>query len=243
MQKYFIQLDICTLCDLNCVSCGMRHLNYGSLGPGYLKFDNFKKFIDDNKEMISKIEISNSGEPFINPDSPKILKYAFENGITLTCRNGTNFNNVSEETIKAIVDYQLEDIFIAIDGASQEVYEKYRRNGNYNKVIENVKKLVEYKKLKNSSLPNIYWQYIIRESTDDPLEIESAIKQANEIGDIKIKFKLTWENDYIPKNEEEVKKLTGLTSLTRSEYNTNGNDESYLQENKCYLLWSRIAIN
>ena len=133
----------------------MRLFNYGDLGAGYTKFETYKKFIDMNKNKIRSIEISNSGEPLLNPDLIDILRYSYENNIVITCGNGTTFNNLTDEKIKALVDYRVSCVNIAIDGVRQENYEKYRRNGDVNKVFENIKKLIEYTKEKNSSLPSI----------------------------------------------------------------------------------------
>ena len=133
----------------------MRHLNYGKIGAGFLTFDNFKKFVDKNKDLISSIEISNSGEPLLNPEAPQIIKYAYENNIDITIKNGTNFTRVSDDLIKALVDYQVKVMYVAIDGASQEVYSKYRRGGDLDIVINNLKKLIAYKKEKNSIYPEI----------------------------------------------------------------------------------------
>ena len=133
----------------------MRKINYGKIGAGFLTFKNFKKFIDKNKDLISSIEISNSGEPLLNPEAPQIIKYAYENNIDITIKNGTNFTKVSDELIKALVDYQVKIVYVAIDGASQEVYSRYRRGGDFNIVIDNLKKLITYKKEKNSTYPEI----------------------------------------------------------------------------------------
>ena len=58
-----IRLEASTLCQLNCKSCYMRLGDYGTMGKGYLKFDNFKKLIDTSP-YIEQIELSNSGEYF-----------------------------------------------------------------------------------------------------------------------------------------------------------------------------------
>ena len=68
-------IDASTLCQLNCPSCYMRLENSGGVGKGFLKYKDFKKFLDDHK-FIKRIELSNSGEVFLNPELPKIIKYA-----------------------------------------------------------------------------------------------------------------------------------------------------------------------
>ena len=191
-----VRLEACTLCQLKCFGCTFQKNNHKYLGGGYLKFGDFKKFVDHNK-YIKEIELSNYGEIFLNPDLIQIMKYASDKNISLTATSGCNFNTVSDEQIHALVDYNFNRITLSIDGASQETYGIYRKNGNYNNVIENVKKLLEYKKEKESLFPELIWQYIIMEHNE--LDIINAKKTAKELG-IPIWFKLTWDKDYIPKN-------------------------------------------
>ena len=99
----------------------------------------------DSDDFIKEIEISNSGEVFLNPDIDLILEYAYKKNISIYIDNGTNFNSVREEAIENLVKYGVKRITFSIDGASQDVYSMYRRNGNFDRVIENIKKLNFYK--------------------------------------------------------------------------------------------------
>ena len=233
-MKYTIRLDICTICNLNCPTCTMRILNYGKLGAGYIKFETYKKFIDDHKGRIKRIEISSAGEPFLNPDLVDILRYSKENNIEITCRNASNFNSLNDEKIKALVDYGVTEVAFACDGVRQENYEKYRRNGNVEKVFDAVRKIQAYKKQVGSEYPKLTWQYVIMESTEDDIELANELAKELEVP---IYYKLTWDKSYVPKNPDKIKQLTGLDLLTRNE------DTTYLTDSKCRQLWSFPAIN
>ena len=119
------------------------------MGKGQLSFEDFSNFIDTNPE-IKRIEMSNWGEIFLNKDIVKILEYAFRKGVTLYCGNGTNFNNVSEEALEALVKYRVEYLNISIDGATQETYSIYRVGGNLCNVLQNIERLNNYKERYNS---------------------------------------------------------------------------------------------
>jgi hypothetical protein len=67
-----VRIEASTLCQLNCKDCYMRKSDSGALGKGYLKFSDFKNFIKNNK-FVKSIELSNSGEIFLNPDLIHIL--------------------------------------------------------------------------------------------------------------------------------------------------------------------------
>jgi len=231
----FVRIDASTLCQLNCKTCYMRKHNSGTVGKGYLKFSDFKNFVDRNK-YVTKIELSNSGEIFLNPDLIHIIKYAYENNIELTAVNGVNFNTASSEVIEALVKYKFRLMSISIDGASPETYSIYRVNGNFNTVIDNIKKLNSYKSKYNSEYPKLRWQFVIMEHNET--EVIKAKEMAKELG-MEINFKLTWGSDYVPKNVDMLKKETGLKFLTRKESLEVGLD----LYNTCNQLWTSPQIN
>jgi len=164
---------------------------------GILKFDAFKEFVRLNPS-IEEIELSNDGEIFLNPELIEIIKYAYVRDIRLTANNGTNFNTVSEQVLRTLVEYRFCSITISIDGSSPESYAKYRRGGNFDTVISNIQKLNEYKAMLRKGTPDLAWQYIILESTDDETEIKRAKEMANALH-MRIYFKKDL-NGYQPKN-------------------------------------------
>lgn len=232
-------LEASTLCQLNCKSCFMRKDNYGTVGAGYLKLKEFKNFIKKNK-FINEIELSNNGEIFLNPELIHILKYAYENNISLSAINGVNFNTVSDDVIEALVKYKFRRLVFSIDGASQETYSIYRVNGNFDTVINNIKKLNEYKKKYNSEYPELIWQYVIMEHNEN--DVIKAKQIANELG-MNIYFKLTWDKNYKPNpdNIEKLKKETGLKYLTREDVYKN--EKRNYNFGQCYQLWDSPVIN
>ena len=151
-----IRLEASTLCQLRCAGCSFQQNNHDNLGGGFLRFDDFKRLLDENP-FIKQIELSNWGEIFLNPNLVDIMRYAREKRVSLTAHNGCNFNTVSEEQLNALVDYSFRALSISIDGASQEVYSKYRIGGSFDTVIVNIQRLIAIKKQKNSIYPKISW--------------------------------------------------------------------------------------
>ena len=232
-----VRIEASTLCQLNCKDCYMRKSDSGTLGKGYLKFSDFMNFIQKNK-FVKEIELSNSGEIFLNPDLRNILKYAYENNIALFAENGVNLNSVSEEIVESLVKFQFRSITISIDGASQEIYSLYRVNGNFDAVIENIKKINFYKQKYSSKFPELSWQYILMEHNEN--DVIKAKVMAKELK-IPIYFKLTWDLEYIPKNREMLLKETGLKHLSRKEVLENGN--RLYNYSQCHQLWNSPQIN
>lgn len=218
----------------------MRRDNYANMGKGYLKFDDFKNLVENNP-CIQSIELSMSGEIFLNPELIDIIKFANKNNIKLTAYNGVNFNNISDKMIESLVKYNFKGLTVSIDGASNETYSQYRRKGNFDKVIGNIKKLNKYKTLYKSKYPNLRWQFILMNHNDH--EILKAKEMSKELKIEKIYFLLPWDGEYIPKNVDFVEKETDLI-FQKSTY------EKYKAKHKnpnkhllCYQLWKQPQFN
>ncbi|MGN0929762.1 MAG: radical SAM protein, partial [Alphaproteobacteria bacterium] len=130
-----VRLDLCSMCNLNCCDCYMRKYNSCAIGSGYVKLENFISFLDKNP-FVKTLEISNNGEVFLNPHLLDMLRIAYERGVQIYC-NSVNFNKVSDEVLEGFVKYDVKMLTVAIDGACQETYVKYRRGGNFDTVINN----------------------------------------------------------------------------------------------------------
>lgn len=234
---YRARLESCTLCQLDCRDCYMRlsENGYCGVGAGYLKFNDFKKFIEDNP-FVEEIELSNDGEIFLNPDLLKILEYAHAKGVRLTARAGVNFNLVSEEVLEALVRCEVLEMTVSIDGSSQKAYSWYRRGGDFEKVIANVKKLNGYKNKYGLHHPVLRWKYIILPSTCTVKEIERAKKMAAELG-----MEMQFDKDYhsfVPDNVAEVEKATGL--IYQQSPDATHYDRHYYYP--CFALWIEPQI-
>lgn len=232
-----VRLEVSTVCQLRCAGCGFQKGDNDDLGRGFLSVENFKKFCDMNP-FIREIEISNYGEPFLNPNLVEMLYIAKEKGISMLCLNGTNFNTVSDEQIHALVDTGFKEISLSIDGASQETYKKYRIGGDFDCVMENVRKLQAYKKEKNSELPKLRWQYILMEHNE--LEVGKAKAIAKEL-DIPISFKLNWDSSYKPVNREYLLKETGRKELTEEEFTAKHGTHPF--NGLCEQMFIRPQVN
>jgi len=210
-----LRVDASTYCQLNCHACSLRlrHQEFkDTCGFGNLSFENFKNLVDDNN--IEKIELSNNGEIFLNPELVQIIKYAYEKGVKLSAENGVNLNYLSDEQAEALVKYDFESITVSLDGASQETYVQYRQNGNFDKVLENVKKINFYKEKYKKDSFHLEWKFIIFGHNEH--EIPKVKSEYKNMGFDDFYFDTNCVEDYSPiKNPDFVKKETGIEHLDK----------------------------
>jgi len=239
-----IRLDASTVCQLRCPSCPTTTGQIErALGSGFLKFSDFKRIIDENPR-ISKIELSNWGEIFLNKGLLSMLKYAYERNVALFAGNGVNFNTVSDKVLEGIVRYRLRRLKVSIDGASQETYRIYRANGDFARVLENIRKINFTKARYGSHFPELVWQFIVFGHNEH--EIVRARSMAEDLN-MEFSVKLSWEDTYTEpfspvKDLETARRETGLGAATRTEYRERYGQE-YMLRHCCTELWTSPQIN
>ncbi len=232
-------IDACNLCQLNCAACWVREIEKDIAeheGFGYLKFEDFKNLLDENPQLES-IELSDTGEVFLNPELDKIIEYAYKKNVELSAWNGVNLNDLSEEMAEYLVKYKFKLLVASIDGATPETYKIYRVGGDYNKVIENIKKIQKYKRIYKSEYPELIWKFIVFGHNEH--EIELAKEKAKSL-DMSIWFSQNYVKDYSPlKNKELVTKQTGVSFAENFYTNKLKKNEWYF----CYQLFESPMIS
>ncbi len=203
-------------CQLKCPTCTTTSKGYHPIvGSGHLRFNNFKNLIDNNPQ-IKEIFFSNRGEMFLNPELYQILEYGFKKHLTMNCNSGVNLNNVTEEVLEGLVKFGFKHLLCSIDGATPEIYKKYRVGGDLTRVLENIKTINRYKQRYHSEFPKLTWQFVVFGHNEH--EIPTAKKIA---GELNMGFlpKMSWDPDYSPiLNKDFVKNETGWDSITRNDF-------------------------
>ena len=158
-----IAVDAASVCQLHCPSCPSAGTvaKGGLVGWGWLKAEQFKKFLDSNRAAIRAIELSCKGEIFLNPQLGKILQYAHAQKVRTTMSNGVNFNHVREHVLEDLVKYKSSSSQFQSTAPQTRQSQKYRVGGDLERVIGNIKKLNEYKKAHKSKYPRLRWQFIV----------------------------------------------------------------------------------
>ncbi len=224
-----ISLEASSVCQLRCPCCNQTTGDKGITTSGFLKFENFKWFVETYPEF-ERIELSCWGEPFLNPQMDEIMAFAQSMDVGLAVRAGSNFNTISKETIENLVKYRFRHVTIAIDGTTPEVYQIYRQRGDFDTVIRNIKLVNEFKAKYGSSYPELRWQFIVFEHNEH--QIAEAEKMASELKMI-FQLKLNAKHSYAPvKNKEILREKLG--AATPREYWVR-NKKTYMSG--CSAMW------
>lgn len=234
-----IRLEASSFCQLRCPSCPTTTRAIDpAIGKGFLKFSDFQDLLEKNP-WVKKVELSNYGEIFLNPELLEMMEYAYRHDIRLTAGNGVNLNHAKEDVLEGLVRYQFGEMTCSIDGASQETYSVYRVKGDFDNVIAHIQKINEHKKRYRSDYPILAWQFIVFGHNEH--EIPKARAMARDL-DMDFRLKLTWDSEFSPiRDAEMVRREVGAEAVTREEFrDQTGKD---YMERICYQLWNKPQIN
>jgi len=169
-----LTIDIGNVCNLKCPLCPTGR-NDKSASKGLMQFGGFKKVIDELGDYLTNLDLYNWGEPLLNKDLIKMIRYAKGRNIPVTI--STNLNILEEGMAEQIISTYIDKIFISCDGASPETYSKYRVGGDFDTVISNTAQLVEAKeKLKNHYTRLILLFHVFRHNEHEVEEVKEVAK-------------------------------------------------------------------
>jgi hypothetical protein len=234
-----VQLDASSHCQLACPSCPTADgSTRPGLGAGHLSLARFIGLLDANPGL-EEVELSNYGEMFLNPALPEILRAACERGVVLHADNGVNLNLLPPDALDALIRYRFRSLTVSIDGASPETYVQYRRNGDFDRVIANIRRINDEKRRHRTGFPVLTWQFIVFGHNEH--EIAAARKLAAELG-MRFRAKLSWDDGVSPiRNRELVRIALGPPHVTRAEYYA-ATGTAY-SRGICQQLWRAPVLN
>jgi len=188
-----LQIEPTTLCNLNCIWCVYSKVNKNTKK---ISFEQFKKVIDQFPFLFI-LKFAGIGEFFTNKDFIKMISYLKEKKVFYSCFT-TNFTILTNSDIIDLVNSNINTIFVSIDGATKETYEKIRKGANFETLINNIKKFQNHPK---KSKPKLVIRTVI--SNQNKHELFKIIDLAKELKIKKIHFQKLYENDKLSLNKEE----------------------------------------
>jgi MoaA/NifB/PqqE/SkfB family radical SAM enzyme len=111
-----------------------------------LGYNDFAKIISQFP-VLSKVILQGLGEPFMQRDFAKMVKFVRNRGAVVS--TVSNCTLVTDRTIQSILESGLEEIWISVDGANKGTFERMRPGSNFNIVKDNLTRLAK-SCLKNS---------------------------------------------------------------------------------------------
>ena len=173
-----ISIEAAGFCNLSCPMCiQAKSMTDIEREKKVLSFENFKKVIDDIKGFAFHISLYYAGEPLLNKNLFKMIDYATKYDIlTYINTNGVLLENPKIRF--GLLNSGLFRLHVSFDGATPEVYEKYRVGADFQKIKEGIRSLV--KERGSAKTPIIAMQMIATKTTLPQIDKYAAL--AKELG-------------------------------------------------------------
>lgn len=159
-QPTSIIISITPNCPLRCRQCDIWKSPSSktiSLKEGIYIVDKLQKWLDTYCLYIT------GGEPFLNQDLTKIIKYAENNKITTNVN--TNGVLINQKLSSSIIDSKLSNITFSLDGANPTTHDYLRGvKGTFKKTLQAIRSLSS-----SNNHPHIYINSIIMKKNQEEL--------------------------------------------------------------------------
>ena len=141
-----VEIELSSFCNASCPLCSRNFFGYNSKELGYeirhLSLGEVKTIFKPSfiKQLHKILLQGNFGDFAMNPQTPEIVKYFLE------CNPNLDIDGYTNGGVQSIAWWkQLKDIkiFFALDGIDSATHTLYRKDTNFDKVIENAKAFKE----------------------------------------------------------------------------------------------------
>jgi radical SAM protein with 4Fe4S-binding SPASM domain len=184
-RPYIYTVDTGNVCNLRCPLCptgyqGLERPQSLMRLPAYLAV------LEKIRPYAIEVILHNWGEPTLNPDILPIIRATREAGIGSTISSNLNLEHRGDAFLHELVESGLDHLTVSIDGTTQAVYETYRRKGDLEHVLHNLRELLAHRRRIGSRTPSIEWQFLVMKHNEH--QMDDVRRLAREIGVDRLRF-------------------------------------------------------
>lgn len=232
-----LTIDLTANCNLRCPLCPTGQGDK-TRKRGFMKFNNYKKLIDEVGDFLIDVDLFNWGEPLLNKKVFQMVNYSHKKRIKV--RISSNLNHFPSGYEEDLVKSKLHHLVVSLDGITQESYSQYRIGGSLEKVLDSVKKIASEKRKQKSPFPFITWQFIVMRHNEH--EMDEAKKLTKSWGFDRIVFQGN-RGDMgreLFESDKEKKEKHGYWLPNEGENNKKKEEKL---TRSCNFLWNQSVIN
>ena len=234
---YMAHVDPAGVCNLRCFNCPV--LLPDKKGKCLLSFDIYKKFVDEIADYLLYIILWSWGEPLLNPNICEMIRYASERNIlTVT---STNLNKLTREKACELMYSGLTALIVALDGAEKCTYEKLRKGGSFDLIMENLDILMDEKKKCSSATPLINLRMVVSRENEHEIEKFRQIGRTLGVDMISLKAYSTRQSGSL--NPAVDRKFSPETEELRwYKYHPDFTTVKKIKKYKCKFPWTKPML-
>lgn len=235
-----LQVEPTNLCNLRCALCPVSS---GMQRPaGFMEYDLFTKLIDDAAHSVFLLLLWDWGEPFLHPRLFDMIAYARQREIRVAC--STNGHMLADAGYaEGVVRSGLDTLIVAVDGMTQQTYEKYRCGGSLEKVLAGIRVLVEKKRELGSRTPLITLRFIAMKHNEHEVAEVGRVAGSLGVDAVAIRTLCPFENVHDHEMDAEGEFAPTSQSYQRFRHDAESGRRIRRQRNPCKAPWNNPAIH
>ncbi|NLE77377.1 MAG: radical SAM protein [Chloroflexi bacterium] len=129
-------LESTNVCNLGCIMCPTGR-GEQTRPKGYMDFDLFQHIVDEVAPFVETTTLHIWGEPLLHPRLTDMIRVCAAKGIRAEI--STNATLLTEEKTDALLGSGLGAIYLCLDGATRDTYEKIRRRADFDETTANIR--------------------------------------------------------------------------------------------------------
>lgn len=151
-----LEVEVTTHCHLRCEMC--EH-TYWQEKPRHMTFEEFKRIVDQFPGL-RWIGMTGIGSSFLNKEYMRMLIYMKREKKTFV-EFFDHFHLMTEDISEQCIELGINKIWVSLENARRESYNKYRKGSDFDSVMRNIWNLVKLKKRMKSPIPELWFHFII----------------------------------------------------------------------------------
>ena len=219
---FFFWIEPTNACNLKCVSCPHSLTEKMPTKKGFMSMELCRKLIDEIRSFKPRgITFHLGGESMLHPNLFKMIQLAKNSNITTMM--STNATLLTEAKAEALIDSGLDAL--RIDFCHDKNYfENFRKGADWNLVLENIRRLLKFKKKKDSRSPTVHIVNIMMDNSVSFSKLKDLFQDLDVIGITAFKTH-TWAGEFA-----DIMVDNSLLRVSKKSYFP------------CSHLWSSLAI-
>jgi len=152
-----LRIEPSNVCTLRCPNCACG-VGSDPRRKGFMQLEHLRLLLEQAGRYAIVARLDGMGEPTMNPAICDMIDLIKSYGISVTM--SSNFNMAICDRSDDFIDAGLDRLMVCVDGATQDVYERYRVRGDLGEVERRVRALVEAKRRRDARRPIVEMQFL-----------------------------------------------------------------------------------
>ncbi len=188
-----IFLEPTVACNLSCFEavCSKESGLVATRSRPFFPLDEFRRVADEVGPGLVRLDLFNYGDPFVHPQAVEMIEYVKSRYPRVYLYVSTNGLLLDEPKMRRIVAAGLDEITFSVDGPDQAAYGKYRRGGDFARVLDIMKTFVRLRNEAGREVPFVNWRYILFNWNDGRRQMAQAVRLAERLGVDRFNWEIT----------------------------------------------------